>query len=1131
MSQLEDQLLTQPPTQLPDEWQLANRSAASAAEDTDIKNDIGNPADSETSPQHNEPMRNPHAQNSEHGTSYEYPSFQTAGKNVTIQVSEDSLSKARRLLSSSANTDGGRKAIGRRDELSTRSAPTEINNKAMNSEVVVGRQSSCPVFQTAGKNKTIPVSRESLLKANALFSDVGDESTTAAPAVGKNNNIGTSLRSAHVNTNKQLSNAVSRPQPAFQTAGKKHTIRVSSESLSKANTLFSGLESKEADTSQYSVSNQLDVSLTDNSSRKSTPAHAAAAQFYSAHTEMNVRERSSVPPTCQQYPTFQTAGKRQTIQISAESMAKANKLLSGVKAAPCDEKSSSGTLNNQKMNVSKSSEAYNGHSQSVTQNISIADGDHADSDLPDIVSGPCPMFQTAGKKQTIHVSAESLSKANDVLDRDQSSIQIDKGVRCNYADNGPSSDAVETQIVSCQNPSTTDPIQPVAMFQTAGKQQAIHVSAESLSKANGLFSEIESNAPEKVINHDASRASLGSNTGIEHTKGSLCASDTIQCNQTSNLASDKAPNDSINDSSTSSNFTTLVNGGNSIPKNANLGNKYNSRGTVINPYTNRKPAACIATKRVIAGQTSAANNNAKKIKASTFTVNNPYAKPKPASNIMKASSVVANRGRQSLVRNPYISKDTATAQSKAIVTNQVNKTVNQARSIEPPVCATDNNNNISASIVRPITTSRFFSMADRLPSRNVSYQPAEILSVGELYRFLYHRRANNKSSEVEHTPQPAKTSDERVYREITSVRITGVLLSSTYFDPDKDNAKLLDDNGQWLLIGDPLEKTRCVRQRVPMQHDSKSSSVQTSASNAMTHSTTAKENVMVGAPTPKPSASKVKPTTATEFASVATETPAPLQKKPTSILKSNKLATASRSCGLLNDKKRKFVYNKPSGRNSLSSSKGLLNAKKFQTPKRVNSDLSKTSAIVRRAASFSSGKKGVSLLGKTASNRIQSPSTIIQQHPSPIVPVWNGSTRDDNALDGSVIGDLVMVVGDIVLELCDVCKVDGQDPGEVNDATPDQKVVPSLLPVQDVRNASRFIASLASERDDAKECCHKCIKFLRARFVKNANGTDMHLQKEALKVRREYMKKRNEVMASLFPGDLNSFAIGSGPFL
>ena len=59
-----------------------------------------------------------------------------------------------------------------------------------------------------------------------------------------------------------------------------------------------------------------------------------------------------------------------------------------------------------------------------------------------------------------------------------------------------------------------------------------------------------------------------------------------------------------------------------------------------------------------------------------------------------------------------------------------------------------------------------------------------------------------------------------------------------------------------------------------------------------------------------------------------------------------------------------------------------------------------------KSASVSSGRNNVKV------------ETVIQRHPAPLVPVWIGSSLDDDGLDGSVLNDLVMVMGEIVVVTC-----------------------------------------------------------------------------------------------------------------
>eukprot|EP00956_Cyclotella_meneghiniana_P002262 scaffold2560_cov70-Cyclotella_meneghiniana.AAC.1 len=748
-----------------------------------------------------------------------------------------------------------------------------------------------------------------------------------------------------------------------------------------------------------------------------------------------------------------------------------------------------------------------------------------------------PTIQTAGEKQTIHVSDESLTKAN----RSFSQIEC-KG----YTHLEPSeidSKTIDSSLDGSNKSNSTG--ESIIVCQTAHKDSAVQVSAGNISKANEMCSHIgkqqrgqlDTTSENPCISTTSTPVNTAQYTKCEREKSQsvetlklpyqntgknaeFCSSEESLSKANSLVSSLVGPGSqqtlnsmhkSLGDSSSSSVSSNLAKDSNfnvssvqkSIPR------------AVFNPYT-RKSTANIASKRTIsqASQASALEDNNPKVRrvSTSIAVDNPYARPK-----VRVSS--ASNARQSLVRNPYVSssnppmKATLAPSASKVAMGQAVQSTEQSQATESPFSATKNNQ--SSSVNRSIPTSRFFSMADRLPSRNVSYQPAEILSVGELYRYLYHDYDRRKFALEKVDSQPRDESKESSFHKLTSVRITGVLLSSNYSD---EEIPKLYGKGQWLLIGDPLEKMRCAKKELPSHPSSVGEIAQPSVQkegviNATSTSTTQLNNAFKATD---------KSTPADESKTLATPS---LLNTPSL---TNKTTTSSRLGSLLNDKKRKFVYSKGPGRNSLSSSKSSLTTKKFQTPKRVTTFSTINSISGKRGALFSSANKGASLQLKTASNKIQSPNTIIQTHPSPIVPVWNGSTRNDNGLDGSVIGDLVMLMGEIVIEQCDRCKDSDMDNSFAENDQPKQDIdALSMisLSAHDIRDAARCIASLALQKDKAStKCCNQCVKFIQARFVKNANGTDMNLQKEALKVRREYMNKRRVDVASIVSGNQGNLA-------
>jgi hypothetical protein len=130
--------------------------------------------------------------------------------------------------------------------------------------------------------------------------------------------------------------------------------------------------------------------------------------------------------------------------------------------------------------------------------------------------GACPAFQTAGKNVNIHVSEESLSNANNLfseIDVENSTCKGPLHGRLNDASDkayhdslnvptGASLSSIQPDYDNVLDKSypINDSIGPCPVFQTAGKNRTIHVSAESLSNAHSLLSLENSDVP---MSHDA----------------------------------------------------------------------------------------------------------------------------------------------------------------------------------------------------------------------------------------------------------------------------------------------------------------------------------------------------------------------------------------------------------------------------------------------------------------------------------------------------------------------------------------------------------------------------------------------------------------------------------------------------
>jgi len=469
-------------------------------------------------------------------------------------------------------------------------------------------------------------------------------------------------------------------------------------------------------------------------------------------------------------------------------------------------------------------------------------------------------------------------------------------------------------------------------------------------------------------------------------------------------------------------------------------------------------------------------------------------------------------------------------------------------------------------------------MAERLPSRNVSYQPAEILSVGELYRYLYH--TGEEEEDIEQQEQSSST-ESGISKELISVRITGTLLcvASSNVDTINGSKGKLYDSGTYLLLGDPLENTRFMKKEaLPQAQQSDPLSAASDPKTALKPGLTSILRKKTTSTVSSETSASFKPTQALKSTqsnlsrqqkeqTSTTTTATPAVEESTSINRESAIVDnisnkSSTTRGILNTKKRlsfgggglgggggkRLSFGgKGLGGGKVSVGGGLVGSRKFQTPKRINttgplSSVKKNSTTTNRigALTTSTVKNSVYSSTKSAgSGKNPRPDYIIQRHPSPIVPVWIGSFYNGDGLDGSVIGDLVMIMGELVIEHCASCQASraaSREEGEEREeegCTDNRPQHSTQSQQQGVSGAANSIAASASQISGASSipqsqtpsrrklkgrtfCC-QCTRFLRARLVKNANGTDMNLQREALKARREYLIERKRQMKFLIP--------------
>ncbi len=743
-------------------------------------------------------------------------------------------------------------------------------------------------------------------------------------------------------------------------------------------------------------------------------------------------------------------------------------------------------------------------------------------------------FATAGSGKAIAVNEEEMSKAVEVL-TGSGGVELEENNEA-FDDHQDKSDQQAFAMNS------------MGGFATAGSGKAIAVNEEEIAKATKVLADKEEAGVEVNTTHDEQNssgtnalnttggfASAGSGKAIAVNEEDIAKATQILADDGDKCEVTAVPPPAV--AAVTSKMTPKV-----------VQFQQPKSTTVINPYARKRSIDQISNGGVSKSTSSgiapaAASAGPTMPTPSRKLVFNPYAKTKQTT--------------KPVVRNPYAKVSTTTAsRSSSSVMPQPPK----GSSVAPTTTNNDTMQNAfntfnTSSVILPTPKETSFRLkgisfslpiAERLPSRNVSYKPAEILTVGELYQYLYGADAPTVND----------------FRELQSVRITGTLLCvSTSTSAEYEGSKGdLYSNGTFLLLGDPLEKNRFPTKTLPQQQQQ--SSLQVSNNNAsMTRTVTKSRPVSILRNKHTPLVRSGTPALTSHVNGQQITTPVTTntstQPVSTTIIKKPIMRG-----GLLNNSKpKKFVYSSNRNRSSLGGGlhRKFITPKRGATPAATNTTGRVTSSIMRKrplsmikSASVSSGRNNVKV------------ETVIQRHPAPLVPVWIGSFLDDDGLDGSVLNDLVMVMGEIVVEHCSYCQErngvgsdeqpanrkaksvendDDKEEAKKDESSDKEAGEPKLVAVKSVRDAALSVAALASKcadsnsqsKDRAKKrpFCGDCICFLSARIVKNANGTDMNLQKESLRVRREYFNQRKRQMESLMQGMVKNqlFSVGCGPLV
>ena len=380
-------------------------------------------------------------------TSAPVPVFQTAGKNATIAVPEEDLSRAASIFATNTTSIYD-------DEHNDAFISSNSSNQMTNAtnefspSVILG-------FQTCGSGKIITVSGEQMAKAAKVLDachqrDTSVDFDSRQPCLKKPSEV---CCEEEMGQRKQEpiqigGSSSSSSFPTFRTAGKESAIKVSEESLNAANKFMIGGNSNNFSTSQSNIST------------------------------------ASLNSTLSGF-RFSSSGK--SITISEEQMDKAAHLLGNANTAPKD---LSGKVhpNRLKTTMADSSTLSMFKTAGINSNIAVSDEGLAANSCQEergtSASFALPMFRTAGKSSPISISEEGLLKANDILSEKSRLHDIDR--KCPPSHHTTKQDQPRKQ--KNQEKRINLPVNMVVGFASAGSGKTIAVSEENLSKASKLLS-------------------------------------------------------------------------------------------------------------------------------------------------------------------------------------------------------------------------------------------------------------------------------------------------------------------------------------------------------------------------------------------------------------------------------------------------------------------------------------------------------------------------------------------------------------------------------------------------------------------------------------------------------------------
>lgn len=402
--------------------------------------------------------------------------FACAGSGALITVSEESLSRASKLLADSIDglVDQGMPCVDEHDDADDAipSFDGAIYPSCTNTETKAITNFGIPRtalgFASAGSGAMILISDESLSRASKLLADSNDRSTPC----NNEHDIETSHTSHDgYPTRDELEKKSLFPEDAsstsigFACAGSGAFIRVSDESLSRASKLFA--ESKNSDEDDYTHSHDNRHPSSNCTKLKHPTSLEAPKTFFG----------------------FASAGSGALIRVSEESLSKASTLLADTN--DCSVGRGIDMIDDEHNDNIDATSSFNDENYPPYTDITTKHSTSSDAQLTSFG------FASAGSGALIRVSDESLSKASKLfaganyclVDRGMEMIDDEHNDNDDTTppyndDNYPSRICIKTKHIT-----TFDTSRPSFGFASAGSGALISVSDESLSKASKLLAD------------------------------------------------------------------------------------------------------------------------------------------------------------------------------------------------------------------------------------------------------------------------------------------------------------------------------------------------------------------------------------------------------------------------------------------------------------------------------------------------------------------------------------------------------------------------------------------------------------------------------------------------------------------